>query len=301
MLSLNQYSGKKVSPKKLRIPNPAPTKLRFLLSRFWLRKRYRVTFFLAVLLVFISFVFHISFLKLKLHETFLESFKSIKEVVLGRPEFIIKEIVVKVDNKILMQEIIEVVDIHFPVNSLTLNLEETRRKINKLTGVKNVTVSVDHLGKLIVTAVERQPAIINKVGAKYFLLDKDGFIVNEVSSRSERLDLPLFIGKGLEKKIEEGLKLLLDLGPNASRVNALIWVGNRRWDIIFDKERVIKLPSYNPRESIKRIISLDFEFNILSSDVLTIDLRNEKFLVIRPNWKNKNTEVIGISSFWGGA
>ena len=131
-----------------------------------------------------------------------------------------------------------------------------------------------------------------------FLIDKDGYFINEVESRSDRLDLPLFIGNGVENKVKDGLKLLLDFGANNVRVNALSWVGNRRWDILFDEHRVIKLPSARPLESLERLKRLDLEFGVLSLDIPIIDLRSEEFFILLPNWENldknsSNTKLLG--------
>ena len=292
MLSLSQYFRKGRVVPTIKLSNPAPSKLSFLLSRFWLRKRYKFAVIGMVFLPIFLFLFHFSLSQIKAHEFLLNSFQSLKAGVLGRPEFTINEILVKVDNKILKEKIIKVINIQFPISSLTLNLEDTRRKIEKLAGIKNATVSIDNYGKLIITVNERLPAIINKVGSKYFLLDKDGLLVNEIMSRFERPDLPLFIGQGMEGKVQEGLKILIGFAPYTARVNALTWVGNRRWNILFDKERVIKLPSHDPLGSIERLINLDIEFRFLSSDALQIDLRNEKFLILQPNLDNQNSRSI---------
>ena len=292
MLSLSQYFRKGSVISAIKLTNPAPSKLSFLLSRFWLRKRYKFAVISMVFLSIFWFLFHFSFSQIKVHETFLKSFENLKAGVLGRPEFTINGILVRVDNEILKQKIIKVINIQVPVSSLTLNLEDTRKKIEKLAGIKNAAVSIDNYGKLIITVSERLPAIINKVGSKYFLLDKDGLLVNEIMSRFERPDLPLFIGQGMEGKVQEGLKILIGFAPYTARVNALTWVGNRRWNILFDKERIIKLPSHDPLGSIERLINLDIEFRFLSSDVLQIDLRNEKFLILQPNLDNQNSRNI---------
>ena len=292
MLSLSQYFRKGSVVSVIKLSNPAPSKFSFLLSRFWLRKRYKFAVISMVFLSIFLFLFHFSFLQIKVHETFLKSFENLKAGVLGRPEFTINGILVRVDNEILKQKIIKVINIQVPVSSLTLNLEDTRRKIEKLAGIKNAAVSIDNYGKLIITVSERLPVIINKVGSKYFLLDKDGLLVNEIMSRFERPDLPLFIGQGMEGKVQEGLKILIGFAPYTARVNALKWVGNRRWNILFDKERVIKLPSHDPLGSIERLINLDIDFRFLNSDVLQIDLRNEKFLILQPNLGNQNSSNI---------
>ena len=301
MLSLSQYFRKGSVASTMKLPNPAPSKFSFLLSRFWLRKRYKFAVIGMVFLSIFLFLFHFSFSQIKFHETFLKNFENLKAGVLGRPEFTINGILVRVDNEILKQKIIKVVNIQVPVSSLTLNLEDTRRKIEKLAGIKSAAVSIDNYGKLIITVSERLPAIINKVGSKYFLLDKDGFLVNEIMSRFERPDLPLFIGQGMEGKVQEGLKLLIGFAPYTARVNALTWVSNRRWNILFDKERVIKLPSHDPLGSLEKLINLDIEFRFLSSDVLQIDLRNEKFLILQPNLGNQNSRNIQKYSIGEGA
>ena len=292
MLSLSQYFRKGSVVSATKLTNPAPSKFSFLLSRFWLRKRYKFAVISMVFLSIFLFLFHFSFSQIKIHETFLKNFENLKAGVLGRPEFTINGILVRADNEILRQKIIKVVNIQVPVSSLTLNLEDTRKKIEKLAGIKSAAVSIDNYGKLIITVSERLPAIINKVGSKYFLLDKDGLLVNEIMSRFERPDLPLFIGQGMEGKVQEGLKILIRFAPYTARVNALTWVGNRRWNILFDKERVIKLPSHDPLGSIEKLINLDIEFRFLSSDVLQIDLRNEKFLILQPNLGNQNSRNV---------
>ena len=164
-------------------------------------------------------MFHFSFLQIKVHETFLKSFENLKAGVLGRPEFTINGILVRVDNEILKQKIIKVINIQVPVSSLTLNLEDTRRKIEKLAGIKNATVSVDNYGKLIVTVNERLPAIINKVGSKYFLLDKD-------------LDTDLInVGSGVE----------VDIRTLSEKIKNIT---EYQGEIVFDKTK----PDGNPRK-----------------------------------------------------
>ena len=40
------------------------------------------------------------------------------------------------------------------------------------------------------------------------------------------------------------------------------------------------------------LLEVDIEFRFLSSDVLQIDLRNEKFLILQPNLGNQNSRNI---------
>lgn len=288
MLSIDKYIGKRYVKETSRHYNPAPSKFQFLLARIWLRKRYRFLFICISVLVLLFLFIQFGLFKLKLHDLAVDRLKSMHNVFVERPEFTINELVIGVENKILKEKIINVMNVDLPTSSLRLNLEEIRLEIENLSGVQKAKVSVNSYGKLIIKVIERQPVIINKVDSRYFLLDRGGVIINEVSNRLVRSDLPLFIGMGVEDKIEEGLNLLLDLGPHIRRVNAIAWVGNRRWDILFDKNKIIKLPSSNPLETLKKLILIDAEKNILNSNISVIDLRNEKFLTILPNNSNPN-------------
>ena len=282
MLSLRRYIEKKGINHDFPLSTPAPSKLRFLLSRIWLKRRYKFSIFSLILITLLFFAFDLAISKLKLHQIFLSHIKGAQEVFLERPEFILNELKISVDNEKLRSEIIETIDLTFPVNSLTLNLEETRKSIEQLGAVLTAKISIDDANRLIVDVVERSPAVINKIGSRYFVLDKNGKLITEIGDRSEKPELPLFLGGDIDNSIEEGLKLLLELGIHTARVNALAWVGNRRWDILFDKNRTIKLPSSEPLKSLTKFLALDLTLNILNSSSSVIDLRNEQFLIILP-------------------
>ena len=298
ILSLNKSKEGKVFQASVRYANPGPSKFRFLLSRIWLRKRYRFSILFIIFTCSSALIVEYCLSNLMLHKIIVDKVSIARDRLLERPEFMVNKLIVNVDNQILRQKIVEVINVRLPVSSLMLSLEQIRTEIEKLSGVKEAQVSVERHGKLTISIKERRPAIINKVGSRYFLIDKDGYFINEVESRSDRLDLPLFIGNGVENKVKDGLKLLLDFGANNVRVNALSWVGNRRWDILFDEHRVIKLPSARPSESLERLKRLDLEFGVLSLDIPIIDLRSEEFFILLPNWKNldknsSNTKLLG--------
>ena len=84
MLSLSQYFRKGSIVSAIKLSNPAPSKFSFLLSRFWLRKRYKFAVISMVFLPIFLFLFHFSFSQIKVHETFLKSFENLKAGVLGR-------------------------------------------------------------------------------------------------------------------------------------------------------------------------------------------------------------------------
>ena len=201
ILSLNKSKEGKVFQASVRYANPGPSKFRFLLSRIWLRKRYRFSILFIIFTCSSALIVEYCLSNLMLHKIIVDKVSIARDRLIERPEFMVNKLIVNVDNQILRQKIVEVINVRLPVSSLMLSLEQIRTEIEKLSGVKEAQVSLERHGKLTISIKERRPAIINKVGSRYFLIDKDGYFINEVESRSDRLDLPLFIGNGVENKV----------------------------------------------------------------------------------------------------
>ena len=70
--------------------------------------------------------------------------------------------------------------------------------------------------------------------------------VAEIDGRLRRPDLPLIAGEGAEQHVPEALALLAETGPVATRVRGLVRVGERRWDLVLDRDQVVKLPEADP-------------------------------------------------------
>ena len=116
--------------------------------------------------------------------------------------------------------------------------------------------------------------MIHRIGKKFVLLDSNGFEVDEVLTRTQRLDLPLLVGKGADLKVYEALSLLIETKSLIARVRGLIRIGERRWDVILDRNQIIKLPEEHPIEAMRKIVSLQEGRMLLDRDILYIDFRN---------------------------
>ena len=50
-------------------------------------------------------------------------------------------------------------------------------------------------------------------------------------------------------------------------------MGERRWDVVLDRDQRILLPAENPVRALERLIALDQAQDVLDRDVATVDLR----------------------------
>jgi cell division protein FtsQ len=56
-------------------------------------------------------------------------------------------------------------------------------------------------------------------------------------------------------------------------VHGLVRVGERRWDLVLDREQRILLPERGAVQALERVIALENAEEVLTRDVMRVDLR----------------------------
>jgi cell division protein FtsQ len=93
--------------------------------------------------------------------------------------------------------------------------------------------------------------------------------------------LPLIAGEGADLAATEALALMDAAGPLTKRLRGLVRVGDRRWDMVLDRDQRLLLPSDRPVQALERLLALDQAEDLLARDLVAIDLRDEKRPVLR--------------------
>ncbi|GHF69401.1 cell division protein FtsQ/DivIB [Seohaeicola zhoushanensis] len=208
-----------------------------------------------------------------------------------RPEFMVSLMAIDGAGTGLSEDIREVLPIDFPVSSFELNIEEIRQTVAGLDPVKSASVRIRPGGILQIDVIERQPAVIWRTAEGLSLLDETGIHIAEVASRADYRDLPLIAGEGADRKVAEALELIAAAAPLGARMRGLVRVGERRWDLVLDRDQRILLPTEQPVLALERVIALDQAQDMLGRDVRTVDMRLEE----RPTVK-MSTEA--VQAWW---
>ena len=95
----------------------------------------------------------------------------------------------------------------------------------------------------------------------------------EVPSRLARPDLPLVAGKGANDHVPEALDILEAADSLKDRMRGLVRMGERRWDILLDRDQRILLPVENPVQALERVIALGEAQELFERDLVAIDMR----------------------------
>ena len=198
-----------------------------------------------------------------------------------RPEFQVGLISVDGASLDLAEAIRAKMNLALPQSSFDLDLDSARARIESLDAVAKADLRVRAGGVLHVDITERVPVIVWRTGDSIDLLDATGHRVAGLAARSDRPDLPLIAGAGAEKAADEALAIYAAAAPILTRVRGLVRMGERRWDIMLDRDQRILLPAENPVQAVERLIALDQVQDLLARDILTVDLRNERRPVLR--------------------
>ena len=105
--------------------------------------------------------------------------------------------------------------------------------------------------------------------------------VAEVDSRLRRPDLPLIVGEGAEARVPEALALLDAAREVADRVRGLVRMGERRWDLVLDRDQVIRLPEADPVRRCARSWRLHARRGLLERDLTVVDMRDPRRPMLR--------------------
>jgi cell division protein FtsQ len=162
-----------------------------------------------------------------------------------------------------------------PMSSFDIDLDAARDRIEALDAVRKADLRVRSGGILQVVITERMPVAIWRTEDGLTLVDESGHRVAGLLSRADRPDLPLIAGEAADAATPEALDLMVAAGPLAPRVRGLVRIGERRWDLVLDREQRVLLPEQNPVQALERLLALDHAQDLMNRDILTVDLRSD--------------------------
>ena len=268
-------------PQKSERPDPAPSRLGYRYQRLLLTPGFRGFVRIGIPLILIAIMAASWFSHTENRAMLQARIDGARESFQTRPQFMVRSLIITGASPELTTKVQKALTVIFPVSSFDLDLEGLRAQAEALDEVKTASVRVGQDGALQVAVTPRVPAAIWRDGAVLRLIDADGVQSGTLVARADRLDLPLIAGDGAEQKIAEALTLYRGAGPLQDRVRALVRMGERRWDIVLDRDQRILLPGDNPSAAFDRIIALNQAQDMLKRDVAVVDMRNAQRPTLR--------------------
>jgi cell division protein FtsQ len=271
MRSLNPF--RKPAPEPGVRRDPAPSRWAYRMQRLWLTPVFRALRRVGLPAFVLAFSVGMYLNNDERRAEIAKSWTNMREAVERRPEFMVSLMAVDGANPGLADAVREIAAVTLPQSSFELDLDAVRGRIETLDAVASADLAIRSGGVLQVTITEREPVMIWRKAEGLDLLDKDGRRVAMILSREDRADLPLIAGEGADRAMAEAMELMAAAEPLQPRIRGLVRIGERRWDLILDRNQRILLPETNPLSALERLIVLDRSEDLLARDILSVDLR----------------------------
>ena len=263
--------------------DPAPSRLGYRYQRLMLTPGFRAAVRIGVPLILIATISGSWYSKPENRAQFAATVERTKQSFQQRPQFMVQSMNLSGGDLGTVAMVAALLPSEFPISSFDLDLEKIRADIEALDPIKSASVRVGQAGTLEVDLNPRVPVALWRDGATLRLIDADGVNSGEIIARADRLDLPLIAGDGAEENIKAALQLFAAAGPLIERVRGLVRMGERRWDMVLDRDQRILLPSEDAVAALDRVIALNDAQDMLNRDVAVVDMRNTARPTLRMN------------------
>lgn len=160
-------------------------------------------------------------------------------------------------------------------SSMSLRVASVREEIEAIGAIRSARVALSPNGVLKVSVRERRPAALwRNDEAALQVVDRDGIQISTAENRASHPDLVLLLGEGAPDHVREALSIMRSAPDLRPRLRALVRVGERRWDMVLDRNLRILLPEDRASEAAARVMALHLgEDQLLDRDLKAIDMR----------------------------
>lgn len=268
--------------------DPAPSRLAYRLNRMMLRPIMRRLVHVGLPAFLAALVAGIWLSDDTRRANLTGGIDAIVDKVQHRDEFMVRMMTIEGASPVVDKGLRAMLPVELPASSFDLDLEKLRERVLKLDAVQAVDLRVKPGGVLSAVVTERVPAVLWRHARGIELLDKTGHRVASVTSREVRGDLPIISGEGADRAAPEALALIDAAGPILPRLRGLERMGERRWDVVLDRDQRIKLPENGALSALERAIAIDRAQHMLDRDMTVVDLRQQDRPVVRLGLEAQN-------------
>lgn len=259
----------------------APSRMRYRMARWWLSPRVRRMVTRWVPLSALAGVVALVVTNVDNQTFAVEKYASVRAYIEARPEFAVNGIRIDGAGPVLSDRIREALDVQLPASSLALDLDAARERIEALPPIASAQIAVGADRQLVIRVRARTAVAAWRKIDGLWLVDAEGVVLGALESRERRSDLPLLVGRGAHKYVREALALAEAAGPLVERIEGLVRVGERRWDVVLDNNQRIMLPEIGAVDALMHVLALQLSEEVMERDVAVFDMRNRARPTVR--------------------
>ncbi|HEY5410316.1 MAG TPA: cell division protein FtsQ/DivIB [Caulobacteraceae bacterium] len=164
---------------------------------------------------------------------------------------------------------------------LGVDLKALRGRIEQVGWVKSARVVRLLPDAVVISVVQRDAAAVWQHDGRSLVVDGQGRPIPEANS-AEFAELPLVVGEGANLTAPLILPMIRARPRLMQRLEALVRVDDRRWDLRLKDGGLIQLPATGEESALIQLDGLDQKARILDLGFSRIDLRDPDMVAVRP-------------------
>ena len=178
-------------------------------------------------------------------------------------------------------EILKATALPFGAPILAVDLNAVRARVERVGWVERARV-IRLLPDTLVIAVDQRPLLaVWEHGGRAVVVADDGRVMPRIDP-ARFTGLPLIVGEGANLAAAAILPAILARPRLAQRLETLVRVDGRRWDVRLKNGGLIMLPAEDEGAALKELDTLDRASRVLDLDFARVDLRDPEMVVVRP-------------------
>jgi cell division protein FtsQ len=164
---------------------------------------------------------------------------------------------------------------------LGLNLDAVREHVEQVGWIKSAKVIRLLPDSLVIAVTERPRLAVWQHGDQTSVVDKDGQIIPEADAGLFS-DLPLIVGEGANEAVAAMLPEITARPSLMGRLEALVRVDGRRWDLRLKDGGIVQLPATREDSALIQFDQLEQKSRLLETGFDRVDLRDSEMITVRP-------------------
>lgn len=184
-------------------------------------------------------------------------------------------------SKLATTDILKKANVYKDMPLLGMDLGKLQADVQSVGWVKSVRVVRLLPDTLVLQVVERPQVAIWQDQGYTRVIDDKGEIIPEADPR-QFAALPLVVGDGANDHAAQILNAVAQRPGLLAKVEAMVRVDNRRWDLRLKDGSLIQLPGAGIDAALIALEQLEVKSRILELGFERIDLRNPDIVTVRP-------------------
>jgi cell division septal protein FtsQ len=157
-----------------------------------------------------------------------------------------------------------------------VDLHQLRQELLSSNLIKKVEVKLVIPNNLYINLLPRVGLALWWDYKKFYLIDKEGIILEEVQNKDK--GKLLVVGTGALEEFET-IQTLLEATSLAKEIVSIRFIGKRRWDLLLQQGTLIKLPEKNIKKALELLIKLNKKGLIAGHNLVDMRLAPKKIFI----------------------